>query len=187
MDEETKALKIEEYNQENAELDDILILDLEDIYELDGESTRNDELLYYLSRSESAETSTVIRDLSVTIAHFIFRNGPVERIHSGPHPIEKFMDIPSDTPLRDISQLTEIDMEILNKFMVDRIGYLLTLYQKAEYTKLRIVLDAFERPGFNWDSPDIEKVEKEVSYTKEFYGKRNQIITKRKYGAYDFD
>ena len=118
----------------------IRILEVES--EMAGEAARNEVLLEYLAirGHKAVETTKIIRDLSVEIAHFIFRNGPVEGMHSGNHSLEHFTEIPHDTPLKDISQLSEKDMEILNKFMVDRIGYLLTLYQQAEYTKLRGIL-----------------------------------------------
>lgn len=53
-------------------------------------------------------------------------------------------------------------MMALNKYMMDRVGYILQLIQNAEYTKLHYKLDKEKYNGDDWDSPDIEKIEKDT-------------------------
>lgn len=129
-----------------------------------GESMKNEMMLDYLRNEpgEEVNENQNIRDLAIRITHFIFRNGPIERLHSGEYLIEELSTILKDTPLSKVSQLTEEDMKMLNKFMVDRIGYLLHLFQNAEYKKLQYVLGKYKPFGHYWHSPDVEKVDEEI-------------------------
>lgn len=134
-----------------------------ELSEIVDEEVRNDMLLFYLSnlKEETASSEEIIKDLAVRLTKFVFRNGPVERLHSGKYLIENYDKIPPNTPLEQISQLTEADMKLLNTFTVDRIGYLLSLFANGEYTKLKHLLSSPFLSANSWDDPDIEKVEKE--------------------------
>lgn len=59
-------------------------------------------------------------------------------------------------------QLSDKDMMALNKYMMDRVGYILHLMQNAEYTKLHYILDQEKEHGNDRDRPEIEKIEKET-------------------------
>lgn len=135
----------------------------DELSEVIFEEERNDALLFYFSslKDETAPLEEVIKDLAIRLTKFTFRNGPIERMHAGNYLIEKFENIPPSTPLEKISQLTDEDMKILNTFMVDRIGYLLTLFANGEYTKLRYLLSSPFLSAYSWDNPNIDKIEKE--------------------------
>ena len=70
------------------------------------------------------------------LTHYVFREGPVEDMHVK-------------------HQLSQSDMKILNKYMVNQIASLLTLLYNNEWYKLRLVLKSYARYGSNWDEPEI--------------------------------
>lgn len=79
---------------------------------------------------------------SIALTHYLFRNGPVEDMHSE-------------------GKLSQGDMKILNKFMVNRISGLLTTINAGEWSKIELLLDFYKNFGSEWDKPipDTEEIE----------------------------
>jgi len=100
----------------------------------------------------------------IALTHFIFRNGPIEDIHAGKGPLSKtgdFSDVKVVTPYGEIpwnelSRITEEEMKVLNKFMVNR----LALYHKFIATKDIETLEKIMRFNYafgeDWDEPEID-------------------------------
>lgn len=87
--------------------------------------------------------------VSKAITHFAFRNGPIENMHS-------------------MGQLTEEDMKILNRFMVNRIAGLLDTMRKGEWLKLDILLHYYNTFfGTEWDKAEIDTKEIDELYEYE--------------------
>ena len=137
----------------------------EDEEAINFESHKNSMILEYINKCEVPEEFDLeesVFDLSRKIVHFIFRNGIIEDMHAGKYGYDEYLKIPENTPLEVISQLSNKDMMALNKYMMDRVGYILHLIQNAEYTKLHYILDQEKYNGDDWDRPDIEKIEKDT-------------------------
>ncbi len=79
-----------------------------------------------------------IRTLSIALAHFCFREGPIEGMHGDAS-----------------SGLTDARMEILNKFMVNRLGLFLMLLACEDERSLNHILAGYKMRGRHWDSPDL--------------------------------
>lgn len=67
-----------------------------------------------------------IDTISIALTHYLFRNGPIEDIHNE-------------------GKLSQQDMKILNKFIVNRIAGLLEIINKEEWLKLELLLDYYNR------------------------------------------
>ena len=65
-----------------------------------------------------------IDSIAIGLTHYLFRNGPVEDMHSE-------------------GKLSQNDMKTLNKFMVNRIVGLLQTINKGEWLKLELLLDYY--------------------------------------------
>ena len=80
--------------------------------------------------------------VSKAITHYAFRNGPVENMHGK-------------------GQLSEDDMYVLNKYMVDRIAGVLCTIANGEWAKLELLLAHYKIYGSGWDKPepDMEEIE----------------------------
>ena len=65
-----------------------------------------------------------IDTISIALTHYLFRNGPVEDMHSE-------------------GKLSQEDMKTLNKFMVNRIVGLLQIINKEEWLKIELLLDYY--------------------------------------------
>lgn len=83
-----------------------------------------------------------IDKFSKIITHYAFRNGPVEDMHAN-------------------GKLSEEDMMILNKFMVNRIAGILQLVKKEQWFKLVGLMQLYENFGTHWDEaePDIAELD----------------------------
>lgn len=81
-----------------------------------------------------------ISDISIALTHFIFRNGPIEDMHAN-------------------GQLSQDDMMILNKYMVNRIAGLLTFMQEGKWAWIENLLGYYKMYGTHWDEPvpDVEE------------------------------
>ncbi|MEK3763422.1 hypothetical protein [Solibacillus sp. FSL K6-4121] len=137
----------------------------EDEEGINFESEKNIMTLGYINNGylpDESDPEENVFDLSRKIVHFIFRNGIIEDMHAGKYGYDEFSKIPENTPLEVISQLSDKDMMALNKYMMDRVGYILHLIQNAEYSKLHYILDKEKYHGDDWDRPDIEKIEKDT-------------------------
>ena len=65
-----------------------------------------------------------IDSIAIGLTHYLFRNGPVENMHSE-------------------GKLSQDDMKTLNKFMVNRIVGLLQTINNGEWLKLELLLDYY--------------------------------------------
>lgn len=83
-----------------------------------------------------------IDKISKMMTHFAFRNGPVEDMHSA-------------------GKLSDNDMMILNKYMVNRVAGLLKLIKEAQWFKIEAILEMYKLYGTHWDKaePDIGEVD----------------------------
>ena len=154
-------------NEKFDEEDTILIEDLQWFFEEEGESTRNEALLRAI-HSEQFEidfelpVEKVIRDLAVWTTQQIFRSGTIEDLHAGKYNFEYYENIPPNTPIEEISQLTQENMKTLNKEFVDKIGFILKLFSQADYFKLAKFINSYRCYGDDWDNPNIKDVESEL-------------------------
>lgn len=78
-----------------------------------------------------------INTLAKAMTHYCFRNGPVEDMHAE-------------------GKLGQEDMKTLNKYMVDRLGTLLSLVMDEEWAKLSCLHDAYAKYGHDWDDANID-------------------------------
>lgn len=122
-----------------------------------------EELLEFLAGQE------YIRNLAIGLTQYSFRSGPIEDMHSGKFDITEATE---DTNPDDISQLSEEDMKKLNKYMVDKLGFLLHLLVEERYLDMALLLEYPIALGNHWDSPNIEKEEKKLQELKNIL-KRN--------------
>ncbi|MCM3639332.1 hypothetical protein M3152_16660 [Sporosarcina luteola] len=159
-----KAELIKIINEKFNDLDSILIEELSEIFNQDNEQLRNEALLRAM-HSEQFEVDfkipleKVIRDLAVWTTQKIFRSGTIEDLHAGEYSFEDYENIPPNTPVEQISQLTDDNMMILNKELVDKIGFMFTLFSRAEYFKFANFISGYRLYGTEWDKPNIEVVE----------------------------
>ena len=87
--------------------------------------------------------------ISIALTHYLFRNGPVEDMHSD-------------------GKLSQEYMKTLNKFMVNRIFGLLNTIDKGEWLKLELLLNFYALYGRNWDKPVPDTDEIEMIYSNKF-------------------
>ncbi|MGO1818221.1 MAG: hypothetical protein ACTH0S_00895, partial [Senegalia sp. (in: firmicutes)] len=79
-----------------------------------------------------------INIISKAVTHFAFRNGPVEGMHAHPN-----------------NQLSEEDMKLLNKFMVNRLAYVFTLIIEERWIEFDILVrKIYGVYGHNWDDAE---------------------------------
>lgn len=116
----------------------------------------NKELLKNLNKTskERLLKKENINTIAIALTHYIFRNGPVEDMHSE-------------------GKLSQRDMKTLNKFMVNRIAGLLETMNKEEWLKLELLLNVYSMYGLSWDKPEADTNE-----INEIY--RIMLIDKRK-------
>lgn len=122
----------------NSILDDYLLVKTEHAKELNVKTKA--ELLV-------GENLTMI---AKALTHFAFRNGPVEDMHANPN-----------------NQLSETDMETLNKFMVNRIAYIFKLIIEERWIELDFLIRSTDRwYGHGWDEaiPDDGYTRKAIEY-----------------------
>ena len=87
--------------------------------------------------------------ISIALTHYLFRNGPVEDMHSD-------------------GKLSQEDMKTLNKFMVNRISGLLNTLNSGEWLKLELLLNFYSLFGKNWDKPVPDTDEIDTIYSNKF-------------------
>lgn len=88
---------------------------------------------------EEVFTKENLDKISKAITHFAFRNGPIEDMHVSPN-----------------DQLSENDMKVLNKFMVNRLAYVFDLIINEKWLELSVLIDYFGLYGQGWDKAEIE-------------------------------
>lgn len=80
-------------------------------------------------------TDKHITKMSKAIVHFAFRNGPIEDMHSDSQ-----------------KNITDDDMKKLNKYMVNRIAYILTLIKEDRWIEFNYLVETFDLMfGHDWD------------------------------------
>lgn len=87
-----------------------------------------------------------IDSISIALTHYLFRNGPIEDIHSS-------------------GKLSQEDMKTLNKFMVNRIAGLLETINNGEWLKLELLLNNYSLFGRQWDKPIADTKELDLAYS----------------------
>lgn len=87
--------------------------------------------------------------ISIALTHYLFRNGPVEDMHSD-------------------GKLSQEDMKTLNKFMVNRISGLLNTLNSGEWLKLELLLNFYSLFGKDWDKPVPDTDEIDTIYSNKF-------------------
>lgn len=86
--------------------------------------------------------------ISKAITHFALRNGPIEDMHANPN-----------------NQLSEEDMKVLNKFMVNRLAYVFTLIIEDRWIEFEFLVRSIDSMfGRNWDEaePDDGNIRKAI-------------------------
>lgn len=82
---------------------------------------------------------------SKALTHYVFRNGPVEDIHANSH-------------------LTDADMKILNKYMVDKIATILSLAMDGEWLKIELLMSFYSLYGVDWDPAEVDTSEVDMIF-----------------------
>ena len=80
--------------------------------------------------------------MAKALTHYLFRNGPLEDIHSE-------------------GKLSQSDMKKLNKYMVNKIGSILTCIYNEDWLKLELILAFNSIYGREWDKciPDCRDID----------------------------
>lgn len=83
-----------------------------------------------------------IDGIAKALTHYAFRNGPVEDMHAD-------------------GKLTQEDMKILNKYMVNRIAGILSAIHEDRWVQLELLYGALQNYVIDWDKaePDTEDLE----------------------------
>lgn len=83
-----------------------------------------------------------IDGIAKALTHYVFRNGPVEDMHAD-------------------GKLTQEDMKVLNKYMVNRLAGILTAVHEGRWLQLELLYSFLQNYGIDWDKaePDIEELE----------------------------
>ncbi len=78
-----------------------------------------------------------LNSVTKAIVNFVFRNGIVEDYHAA-------------------GKLSNMEMKMLTKQMVNRLGRLLYLYTTGQADKLKIMLMVYSSMNTHWDDIDLE-------------------------------
>jgi hypothetical protein len=79
-----------------------------------------------------------ISKIAKALTHFAFRNGPIEDMHSNQE-----------------KNITEEDMEILNKYMVNRLAYVIKLIKDEKWLDLNFLVESIDNLfGHGWDDAE---------------------------------
>lgn len=84
------------------------------------------------------DSDSYIRNMAIALTLFCFRNGPVEDMHAD-------------------GKLSDSDMKILNKSIVNRVALVLRLLNLEDSEYLHLLLGANFGAGMNWDDPEIDE------------------------------
>lgn len=148
------------------EMDSLLIKDLNKIFIENNEQSRNEALLRAIHSINfqidyTIPIEKVISDLAIQVTKYIIKNGCIEEFHSGKFTIEDYENIPPNTPLKEICQLINENMNTLLQELVDKIGFLIKLFVQADYLHLNTAINGYKYCGKPINAPDIEKIESE--------------------------
>lgn len=91
-----------------------------------------------------------IDGLAKALTHYIFRNGPVEDMHAD-------------------GKLSEKDMQILNKYMVNRLAGILCALHENRWLQLELLYAYLQNYGKEWDiaEPDLKELDFIWKYNSE--------------------
>lgn len=78
-----------------------------------------------------------LEDISCGLAHYCFRNGPVEDMHAD-------------------GKLSQEDMKILNKYCYDKIYTFFTMIKENKTVSLIQIINYGVECGLNWDKPEYK-------------------------------
>ena len=78
--------------------------------------------------------------LAKALTHYVFRHGPVENMHVN-------------------GQLSQEDMKVLNKYMVNHLAWILTRVFEGDWIRLELLFNNFSHNGNQWDPADLQQVE----------------------------
>lgn len=105
----------------------------------DGFVGKNEEMFAFLNKN--AKDRICKGDnfdwIAKALTHYLFRNGPVEDMHAN-------------------HQLSQEDMKVLNKYMVNRIAGLLKLVSDGEWLKIELMLNSLKNAGIEWDEAEFD-------------------------------
>lgn len=91
----------------------------------------NEQAKEYLLKPENRDR------LSIALAHYIFRDGPIEDMHAN-------------------GQLSQEDMMTLNKFVVNQIATLRHLLDRGRWDCLYPLMYFLMGNGEKWDAPEVD-------------------------------
>ena len=106
-------------------------------------SDQNSELFQKLNADSKERLLGADLDvIAKALTHYIFRNGPVEDMHTN-------------------GQFSQSDMKILNKYMVNKLAGLIYKMRNNEWLQIELPFDYFKLYGTDWDKavPDTEDFE----------------------------
>ena len=113
---------------------------------------QNGELFDQLNASskERLMNPKNIDGLAKALTHYIFRNGPVEDMHAD-------------------GKLSEKDMQILNKYMVNRLAGILCALHENRWLQLELLYTYLQNYGKEWDiaEPDLKELDFIWKYNSE--------------------
>ncbi|SHI42212.1 hypothetical protein [Desulfofundulus thermosubterraneus] len=93
---------------------------------------------FLLELSAKPGNKDFLTSVAKAVTHFAFRNGPVEDLHAN-------------------GQLSQQDMKILNKFMVNRLAYVFHLIFTGQWEKFFYLVAAHDLIfGHDWDDPELD-------------------------------
>lgn len=102
---------------------------------------QNGEIFEQLNRDskERLLKQENIDGIAKALTHYAFRNGPVEDMHAD-------------------GKLSQEDMKILNKYMVNRLAGILVAIQEGRWLQLELLYAYLQSYGADWDKaePDLE-------------------------------
>lgn len=79
-----------------------------------------------------------ITKIAKAVTHFSFRNGPIENMHADMH-----------------KNITDKDMKILNKYMVNRLAYIFILIKENRWFEFNYLVNQYDFMfGHNWDNAE---------------------------------
>ena len=122
------------------------------------------DAFYDLMDAQIGEYS--ISDLAKAITVEVFRNGPVEDMHAA-------------------GKLSEEDMKILNKYMVNKLARLLSLFEDEDSFGLYLLLGFALRCTTEWDEPEIDM--DELDEIKKYANMEETIRHFKKNKLYGFE
>jgi hypothetical protein len=87
------------------------------------------------AKGELLNSNESISDIAKALTHFAFRNGPIEGMHADKE-----------------KNINDEDMEILNKYMVNKLAYVFQLIKEEKWMELQFIVQSINKIfGKEWD------------------------------------